>query len=262
MDQSTGKNKTESLMKASTSNYKCNKCKDTTWIINEEGKVTGRCECYKRDLLERVWNNFGVKPEDRKKIKDYTTENTLTKAAKKKAIDYVVNFKDLGENNCFGLLGQSGAGKSHLSIAMGVALIERGYKVIYMPYIEAMKELKANVLDDEYYINLQNRYLKVEVLIIDDLFKDKFKKNALVKELTEADMKHFYPILNYRYINHLPTIFSTECDVDMLLDLDEALAGRIIESCGTNITVFKGREYNYRLRNLQNLQNIKSKIWI
>ena len=67
-------------------------------------------------------------------------------------------------------------------------------------------------------------------------------------------MKHFYPILNYRYINHLPTIFSTECDIDMLLDLDEALAGRIIESCGTNITVFKGREYNYRLRNLKNLQ--------
>ena len=158
--QNTGKSKTESLMKCSTSNYKCNKCKDTTWIMNEEGKVTGRCECYKRDLLERTWNNFGVKPEDRKKVKDYITENDLTKTAKKKAIDYVTNFKDLGENNCFGLLGQSGAGKSHLSIAMGVALIERGYKVIYMPYIEAMRELKANVLDDEYYINLQNRRLK------------------------------------------------------------------------------------------------------
>ena len=41
MMQNTGKNKTESLMKCSTSNYKCNKCKDTTWIMNEEGKVTG-----------------------------------------------------------------------------------------------------------------------------------------------------------------------------------------------------------------------------
>ena len=48
-------------------------------------------------------------------------------------------------------------------------------------------------------------------------------------------------------------ILKVECDIDMLLDLDEALAGRIIESCGTNITVFKGREYNYRLRNLKNL---------
>ena len=144
-------------MKCSTPIYKCDKCKDTTWLMNEEGKVTERCECYKRDLLERTWNNFGVKPSDRKKIQDYITENDLTKAAKRKAIEYVVNFKDLGENNCFGLLGQSGAGKSHLSIAMGVLLIERGYKVIYMPYIDAIRELKANILDDQYYINFHNR---------------------------------------------------------------------------------------------------------
>ncbi|MGL4774747.1 MAG: ATP-binding protein, partial [Clostridium sp.] len=57
-----------------------------------------------------------------------------------------------------------------------------------------------------------------------------------------------YPILNYRYNNNLPTIFSSECSREEILELDEALGGRIIESCGENIMYFKGREYNYRLR--------------
>ena len=114
-----------------------------------------------------------------------------------------------------------------------------------------MRELKANSMDDEYYFKLVNRYKMAEVLVIDDLFKDKVKSGKLTGDLTEADMKHIYPILNYRYNNKLPTIFSTECDINMLLNLDEALAGRIIESCGENITVFQGSEYNYRLRNIR-----------
>ncbi len=69
-------------------------------------------------------------------------------------------------------------------------------------------KLKGNVLDNEYYLKLSTSYQRAEILIIDDLFKDKVKKNRLVGELTEADMKHIYPIINYRYFNKLP-IYNT-----------------------------------------------------
>lgn len=69
------------------------------------------------------------------------------------------------------------------------------------------------------------------MLIIYDLFEDKVKKDQLAFELKETDMKHIYPIINQRYINHKPTIYNSECNVNMLLDLDEALSGRILESC-------------------------------
>jgi DNA replication protein DnaC len=124
-----------------------------------------------------------------------------------------------------------------------------------MPYIEATRELKTNTLDEEYYRKLYDRYTKAKILIIDDLFKDKIKKNAEGKKyvvpLTEADMKHIYPILNYRYANKLPMIISSECTPFMLNELDEALAGRIIEACGSNITVFNNSKYNYRMRNFK-----------
>ena len=236
-----------------SSKYKCSKCKDTTWILNTDGEVIARCECYQADYTRRLWENYGIKPEEVKKLNEYKPFNALTNSLKTKASNYILQFNEIyaTRENGFGILGQSGAGKSHVSIAIGAALLNKNHKVIYMPYLEAMRELKANSMDDEYYFKLVNRYKMAEVLVIDDLFKDKVKSGKLTGDLTEADMKHIYPILNYRYNNKLPTIFSTECDINMLLNLDEALAGRIIESCGENITVFRGSEYNYRLRNIR-----------
>lgn len=250
-------NGTERTSKQNTrSRYKCERCKDTTWILNDGGKVIARCSCYEKDYIKRLWENYGIKPEEVKKLNDYKPFNTLTTNLKNKARNYIMHFKDIysKRENSFGILGQSGAGKSHVSIAIGAALLDKNYKVVYMPYLEVMQELKANAMDYEYYEKITNRYKRAEVLIIDDLFKDKVKNGKLKGELNEADMKHIYPILNYRYNNRLATIFSTECDINMLLKLDEALAGRIIESCGENITIFSGSQYNYRLRKLVNAE--------
>lgn len=61
-------------------------------------------------------------------------------------------------------------------------------------------------------------------------------------------MKHIYPILNYRYINKLQTLISSECTPIDLQNLDELLSGRILESCENSIVVFKSRKYNYRMK--------------
>ena len=82
-------------------------------------------------------------------------------------------------------------------------------------------------------------FSKANLLIIDDLFKDKVKNGKLLPSgLTEADLKHIYRILNVRYNNHSPIIVSSECTPKMLMNLDEAMARRILEPCGKNIIVF------------------------
>lgn len=237
--------------------YKCPVCQDTGWVESERGYR--RCECYKKEHDLRLWKSFGVDPTRVKKLSEYMPYDNLTLQAKEKAIGYVKDFKNISatEENSFGLFGQPGAGKSHVVIAIGAALLNRKnpVQVLYMPYLEAMRQLKANVNDDEYYLKLADRYQNAKVLVIDDLFKDKVKNNQLIKDkygnkagLNEADVKHIMPIINYRYLNHLPMLISTECTPDILVELDEALAGRILESCGSNITVFKGPKYNFRMR--------------
>ncbi|NCI22126.1 MerR family transcriptional regulator [Clostridium botulinum] len=229
-------------------NYKCSLCKDTTFVQGENGFT--RCECYKKDLTKRRWAHFGIDPSKVKKISQYADYSDITKRAKEVAIDYIRNYSTIKtkEENNLAFLGQPGSGKSHLAIGIGANLINNGIctNVVYMPYEEAMRELKANTMNES-YMELTKRYTECELLIIDDLFKEKVKKGKLVAGLTESDMKHIYPIINQRYVNNKPTIYNSECTPNMLMDLDEALAGRILEK--SNIVIFKyGLENNYRMR--------------
>ncbi|WP_242951505.1 ATP-binding protein [Clostridium kluyveri] len=206
-----------------------------------------------------LWKSFGVDPSRVKALNDYKGYDDATKKALYMAKAYIRNFESIKntEENSFGLFGQPGAGKSHIAIAIGAALLNRKnpVQVIYMPYLEAMRELKANVNDDEYYLRLSDRYKKAKVLIMDDLFKDKVANGNLIKDrygkkavLTETDIKHIMPIINYRSLNNMPTLISTECTQEILMELSDALAGRIFKSCGDNMIVFEGDEHNYRMR--------------
>ncbi len=226
----------------------CPSCKGTGWVLGTNGYR--KCGCMEMNYIKRLWENYGVKADEVKSISEYKPYDPVTKVFRQKAIYYIDNFEQItgSMENSFGAFGQSGAGKSHVVISIGSALIKRKVPVVYMPYLEAIRELKVNSMNEEYYSTLSNRYKRAKVLVIDDLYKDKIKHSKLVGDLTEADMKHIYPILNFRYANKLPTLFSTECTPEMLIDLDEALAGRILESCGEFITTFQGREFNYRLR--------------
>ena len=234
-------------------NYNCNICKDTSWVQGDNGLK--RCKCFEIELIEKRWKRFGVNPSEVKLIKEYKIDTNIRTEARNNAINYIKEFDTIKNqsNSSLAFLGQPGAGKTHLALAIGRALLERKehIEVIYMPYLEAIRELKANVLNDEYYNKIQSNYITCKLLIIDDLFKDKVKKGKLIGELKETDIKHIYPIINQRYINHKPTIYNSECNANMLLDLDEALGGRIIESCKGNIIIFKCcKENNYRLEGI------------
>lgn len=230
--------------------YNCSKCRDIGWTQTDKG--FRRCDCYESDYLKRLWENFGVSPEDVKLLRDYKPYNNQTRKAKEMAAEYITKFHELDENRWLCLMGQPGGGKTHIVLAVGKALLEQKIKVVYMPYLEAIRELKSNAMDDEYYNKLSNRYKKAEVLIIDDLFKDKVKKGKLTEEIKPADMNHIYPILNVRYSNKMPTLISTECTPKMLTDLDDALGGRILELCGKKYGCEFNKECNYRLREFMN----------
>jgi len=231
----------------------CKDCNDTTWIRTELGTYK-RCNCYSQGQLKRLWSNFGLDVDKVKKLNDYKPYDEITIKAKEKAVEYVKDFK----NESMALLGQPGAGKTHIVVAIGAALLNKNIRVVYMPYLEVMMELKSNARDEEYYTKVVNKYLKADLLIIDDLFKDKVKNGQLLKVngypvgLTEADMKHIYRILNVRYNNHKPILVSSECTPEMLLNLDEALARRILEPCEDNIIIFEGKHHNYSMRKYGN----------
>ena len=119
--------------------YKCNKCRDLTFIL--EGDVATPCECRALREAENILKNSGISEEFRKKTFDnYNYSFDLQSVdAFYKAKNYVNNFKEIknGRNNSIIFMGQVGSGKTHLSMAIANNLMDSGISVIYMPFSTA-----------------------------------------------------------------------------------------------------------------------------
>ena len=109
-----------------------------------------------------------------------------------------------------------------------------------MPYRDVITKIKQNMLDAEYYSKLISKYQTCEVLLIDDLFKGK---------INESDINIMFEIINYRYLNFLPIIVSTEFNIDRLLSFDESVGSRLYEMCKDYVVeIEKDMNNNYRLK--------------
>ena len=75
--------------------YKCNYCKDTTWII-VVGKGARRCKCYEVAMLGKQWEASGLKLNDLDKtFKSYEVVSEITKELKSTATNYYLKFKEI-----------------------------------------------------------------------------------------------------------------------------------------------------------------------
>lgn len=226
--------------------YCCNKCRDTGWILIPQEKmapIAVSCECRELKRVKDQWIAAGINPsKSRETFKNFQIWNEESKLAKDTTIAYYKDFDSIcsSRKNSILLCGQVGGGKTHLSIALALNLLQKNIKVVYMPYRDVITSLKQNMLEEEYYKRTLSRYQSCEVLLIDDLFKGK---------ITESDINIIFEILNYRYLNCLPIIVSSEFTVEELLSFDEAVGSRIYEMCKDYIVEIKrDKKNNYRLK--------------
>ncbi len=162
------------------------------------------------------------------------------------ALDYARNFEQLclQENNWLVFLGEPGSGKTHLSIAVANFLLEKGIPVLYFQHREGMSELKdALRRQNEDRITEKLREMKqVKLLLWDDLFKGR-------EQPSDFELDIVFEVLNYRYLNTLPTVISSELTPEQLLEVDRsgAVGSRILERGRGHLVVIQGIENNYRL---------------
>lgn len=240
--------------KHSESNYKCNECRDRGYIIIQEERTESVkfCKCREIELAKERLEKSGI--ADRVKnntFKNYKINNRTRENAKNVCINYLTEFD---KEKCLLLQGQVGSGKTHLAIATCNKILEK-YPVKYMSYTKDIHDLKFNMTDTEFYNKKISEYRNIAVLFIDDLFKG-FEKEKGDYSKARAELRIMYDIINYRYDNKKAMIITTELTTDQLLDLDEALASRIIEmtnnfETGTKYRIeLKGKELNYRVYGL------------
>ena len=141
----------------------------------------------------------------------------------------------------FALCGQSGCGKTHLCTAICRELLLEGREVVYMLWRDEIGKIKQAARMSEF----DGETVELRRIL------DKYKTAKVL--YTAADINYAFEILNYRYNNpELLTILSTELTEDELLDIDEAIGGRIYERAKA-YSIGKDRGKNYRVRNTHRL---------
>lgn len=226
--------------------YECMQCRDTGFISkpNDSGaEVVYRCNCYAIKQAKKMMKRSGISAEFQKKtFENFIADgNEQLEKAKFKAMQYVDYFQKVEHDRRNSILfsGQVGSGKTHLGTAICGELMRCGVAVVYMAYRNAVTRIKQSITDEAAYNREISQYSMARVLYIDDLLKGK---------LSEADVNIMYEIANYRYMNNMPMIISTEKSPNDLLIFDEAIGSRIIEMCRGNIVHLQGKELNYRLK--------------
>ena len=216
----------------------CDLCKNKGFLLSIDENGAERlteCSCMNRRRSVRRAQKSGMGELLQKTLDNYEAAQPWQQTLKNGAEYYLKNAQD----DWFLMTGQSGAGKTHICSAVVNEYIRRGKSAIYMQWTSAVKELKLQATED--YAEILHKYIKTEVLYIDDLFKGK---------VTDADLTIAFEIINARAIcAEKITVISTERSLDDLNRMDSATAGRIAQRCGRYIVNIKpDPEKNYRLK--------------
>lgn len=227
----------------------CPKClnRGNIAVPKEDGGISIRdCDCMK--IRRCVWEmeRSGLKNIIREKtFEAFNATEEWQKAIKAGAVAYA-------SNPCGWLLfcGQPGSGKTHLCTAVCRHRLLAGNEVRYMPWRDKIAEIKAMSLDSERRTEILQGFKTAPILYIDDLYKVGRAADGSSNP-TGADIGLAFEIINYRYVNHLPTIVSTEKTPQELVEIDEATGSRIVEMAQGHIyRIEKNLERNYRLRGM------------
>lgn len=225
--------------------YNCDKCKDEGYIyfnkkdkFGQEHLTAKPCECLiKRNNEKRVaksnvselfrnctFTTFEERSPRQKEVKELCIE--FYKQAVSKEID-----KD-SKATAILLLGQVGAGKTHLAVAMMNNFIANNYNSLYTNYKDLVRTLSQNAMDKFVYKEEMDKCINADVLLIDEFFKC-----DNISELTSAQKNYMYEIINTRYNNRSLTILTSEKSIQEILQVSDALGSRLFQMANQKYVV-------------------------
>lgn len=228
-------------------NYKCAACQDRGLMLVNDN-LAEICPCQQQRKLERLMESSQITLAFREKtFQNFTVKDKppVIRAMYDCDKDYAARFDEISraENNWLVYLGEPGCGKTHLGMAVANILLAKPVPVLYFPHVEGVKEL-LKYFQQKSEANIHDRVdkmKKAQVLIWDDIFKGRERPTDWVLELV-------FEVINYRYLNLLPTIINSERVDYQLLEMDKAIGSRILERGKGHTVIVEGEQYNFRLQ--------------
>lgn len=155
------------------------------------------------------------------------------------AKEYADNYSVIKNERCNGLafIGSVGNGKTHLLAAIANKLLKKDILVVFINTPELIAELRAAQFGENLDKKI-NLIKNAPVVIFDDLAKEK---------PTDWVRTQYYMIINHRYINNLPVLFSSNCTFEELEDrLGEATTSRLMAMTKDRLVMCNGEDYRIK----------------
>lgn len=151
---------------------------------------------------KRNFNSFKVNDDNKKAYQ-----------MSKKYVDEFEKFKEEGRGILF--FGNYGTGKTHLAAAILQEVIAEGYTGIFMSVPELISKIRASWSNETNEGDMIDIISEADLVVMDDLGAENTKD--WIKE-------RLFVIINRRYEAMLPTIFTTNCNME---ELNHKAGGRI-----------------------------------
>ena len=168
-----------------------------------------------------------------------------------KILNYAKQYAATFEKNSDSILmfGNTGLGKTHLSLAIANEVLKKGYSVLYDSAINILRKIESEHFSYEHLSDMLDLVMDTELLILDDLgteYETKFYSSTI------------YNIINTRLNRSKPTIISTNMNFPQLSKrYDERVTSRL--SSMYTCLEFKGSDVRLQIKKL-NLENKNSRI--
>ena len=217
--------------------YSCEKCKDSGFI---DGKM---CVCLKNTMKQLTYNSLCDKvPLEKYRFDMFSLDfypdemnedGIVPRRRMKNFFDYCVNYADDFNSKSDNLLmtGETGLGKTHLSLAIAGQAAKKGYSVVYGSAQNLLSSLESEKFGRT-QPGAEQAMQECDLLIIDDLgaeFSTQFTISAV------------YNIINTRLMMSKPTIISTNMS---MYEIEEKYTQRIASRILGNYILmeFAGRD--------------------
>lgn len=153
--------------------------------------------------------------------------------------------KALSEGYGIYLFGDSGTGKTHLTACMCNELINQYQECLFTNFFEISRLIKSTWNKNSEAENIVKKICEVDFLFIDDLGTEKLQRNGEDNWLQEQ----VFDIINKRYNNRKPTIFSSNYSLNELIT-DRGMMQKTVDRITEMSTaIMKLTGSSYRMKN-------------
>ena len=236
--------------------FGCRRCKDKGYIGTE------MCACLRELLESEAYARLSASaPVDRYTFESFSLDvypdtpdqtgiSPRARMADVRAfcLRYAQSFSPKSESLLF--IGQTGLGKTHLSLAIAAAAIEAGYGVVYTPMQKLMDTLEQGKFSydegkKEQYAENIRMIQSCDLLVLDDLGTE---------FINQFSIAVLYNIINTRQVEGRPTIVSTNLEIEEIEQkYTERMFSRLL--CVYKTVQFAGRDVR-SIRRSQNRQPV------